>query len=148
MSGKSGDLYKNVFDYIEKQVFELKPARIMADFEAGLRNAINEYYPNAVLHGCWYHYTAAVRRKLLSLSMYELIMNVPSARIIYRMMLSLPLLPEKFIQTGFDIIKMEARERKLHQAYKEMFKYFEIFWMQLVRLYHMLHVLYNCIQLL
>lgn len=61
MSNKTANLYRKVFQYIEINVFELRPSRFMTDFEAGLRKAINECYPGVPLHFC-----AVVRRKLLS----------------------------------------------------------------------------------
>lgn len=133
MSGKSAELYKQVFQYIENNVFKMKPSQFMTDFEAGMRKAIEECYPNAILHGCWYHFCAAIRRKLVTLQLYQLIVEVPSAMAIYRMILNLPLLPSEFILEGFQVIKKIARDRKLYKQFKSLFEYFENFWLQLVR---------------
>lgn len=131
MSGKSATLYEQVFAYIEK-IFELKPKRFMTDFESGLRAAIKKCYPHAALHGCWYHYCASLRRKLLDLHMHNLIANNPSARAIYRKMLSIPLLPPEYIEQGYFLIKEEARSNKLINKFSAFFKYFESFWLNLV----------------
>lgn len=139
MSGKSAELYKEVFDFIEKKLFQLKPAMFMTDFEAGLRKAINEFYPMAILHGCWYHFCAAVRRKCMSFNMYRLISKVPNAKIIYRMILSLPLLPPESILNGYNIVKQVATEKKLSKEFKKIFEYFEQYWLPLVSFF-----LLNC----
>lgn len=135
MSGKTADLYKKVFDFIEKNLIRLNPAQFMTDFEAGMRKTINEFYPNAVLYGCWYHFCAAVRRKFLSLDMYELITKVPAAKSIYRMIISLPLLPEESILNGYNIVKQEAIEKNLDKQFKEIFEYFEQYWLHQVSFY-------------
>lgn len=132
MSGKSGELYKQVFDFIEKNLFKLKPAKFMADFEAGLRNAINEFYPDAVLCGCWFHFCAAVRRKFLSLQLHDLIKEVPAAKKIYRKILSLPLLPAELILNGYNLVKEEAKRNNLNKDFKAIFNYFEQYWLRLV----------------
>lgn len=132
MSSKKAELYKEVFDYLEKKLIRLNPASFMADFEAGLRKAINEYYPEAILFGCWFHFCAAVRRKCLSFNMHKLITTVPAARSIYRMILSLPLLPSNSILEGYEIVKREATSEGLDKEFQKIFKYFEEFWLFLV----------------
>lgn len=142
MSGKSTSLYEEVFKYIEEKIFQLKPSRFMADFEAGLRKAIKSIYPDATLHGCWYHFCAAIRRKLLKFGLYQLIVNEPLARFIYRSILSLPLLPPKSILAGYNIIKREAKNNGLYAQFKQMFDYFESFWLALVSKTLLLFTLY------
>lgn len=133
MTGKSTALYLSVFEYIENKVFKLKPTQFMADFGSGLRSAINRFWPDAILRGCWYHFTAAIRRKLLSLHLYKLIEENSKAKFIYHAIHNLPLLPPEFILDGYNLIKIEAETYDLYNAFKEMFRYFESFWLTLVR---------------
>lgn len=133
MSDKCADTYKKVFMYIESNVFKLRPAHFMTDFETGMRKAIRECYPDVILHGCWYHFCAAVRRKLLSFNLYQLIVEIPTAMVLYRMLICLPLLPHEFILEGYRIIKEEAKAKKLYKQFSPLFKYFESFWLELVR---------------
>lgn len=132
MSGKDAELYKEVFDYIEEKVFALNPASFMTDFEAGMRKAIVEKWKNAKLHGCWYHYCAAVRRRIGSLHLFRLLAENDDAMEIYRQLLSLPLLPAEMIEEGYISIKKLAREKRLFKEFRDFFTYFEGFWMQLV----------------
>lgn len=134
LSGKSCDLYLEVFKYIENNIFKLKPTRFMADFESGLRKAINEYYPQAILNGCWYHFCACIRRYFLSHQLYELICDVPIANVIYRSMMNLPLLPPESILAGYNIVKRWAKDNKLMKEFKPIFAYFDSFWMAMVSL--------------
>lgn len=107
MTKKTTESYIAVFKYIEDNLFKLKPANFMTDFEAGLRKAILICYPTIPLHGCWYHYCSAVRRKALHLGLFSLLRDDLSARAIYKKLLNLPLLPSDHIVPGFEIIKKE-----------------------------------------
>lgn len=132
MTDKKTKTYQKVFKYIEDNVFKLQPAQFMADFETGLRKAITSYFPDAPLYGCWYHYSASIRRRLMTLNMHRVITDDPAGLMIYRMMLSLPLLPRERILDGFDFVKNESRKNGLFKAFKEFFKYFNEFWIHLV----------------
>lgn len=132
MTRKTAEAYEAVFSYIEDNLFNMRLAMFMADFEGGIRKAINNCYPDAILRGCWYHYSAAIRRKCLSLNLYDLITDHPEVRILFKMILNLPLLPPEKILEGFSITKNTARDGKLNQEFGAVFKYFESFWLQLV----------------
>lgn len=135
MSGKDTRLYKEVFNYIEENVFKLMPSSFMTDFEAGLRRAIHEHWQSIrelKLYSCWYHYCAAIRRRIRTLQLLELIADNSDARKIYRKLLSLPLLPTELIEHGYQLIKEDARAKNLLKAFRKFFQYFESFWLNLV----------------
>lgn len=132
MTNKSTEAYTDVFEYIEKNIFNLKPASFMTDFEGGMRAAINQCYPDAVLHGCWYHYKAAVRRRCVVEGLYKMITENPSVRTVYRMLLNLPLLPPDSIERGFDITVATSRSMKVFKFFKKIFEYFRGYWIVVV----------------
>lgn len=145
MTGKSADEYMAVLKYIEDYIFKLKPAKFMADFESGIRKAIGDFYPNASLHGCWYHYCAAIRRKALKLGLYNLLKCNSDARSIYKQILSLPLLPSnKFVQ-GFELIEQETRNVRLQKEFTAFFKYFKSFWLKMVCSYYYFNAIIDTI---
>lgn len=92
----------------EAKIFKMKPAEFIADFEGGVRKAVNTFYPDAVLHGCWYHYKVAIRMKFMKLSLFDLITHDSNANILYGMVQNLPLLPPEKILEGYAIIKNRA----------------------------------------
>lgn len=135
MSGKAANLYEEVFNFIEKRIFSLRPSKFMTDFEAGLRKALSKVYPGITLHGCWYHFVAAVRRRFLSYHLYELIKDEPNVKFIYRSLLNLPLLPPEAILNGYNLIKREAMKSGFYKQLKPMLDYFESFWLALVSIF-------------
>lgn len=132
MTRNTTKAYKLVIQYIEDNIFKLRPAKFITDFEAPMRKAIKECYPGVELHGCWYHYCAAIRRKVVSLGLYDLVKNDWNARSIYRKLKSWPLLPSNRTIEGFKIIEEETRNFGLHKDFKAFFTYFKGFWLQLV----------------
>lgn len=133
MTDQTAESYMAIFDYIEKNIFKLGPSQFMTDFEAALRSAINRFYPKAILNGCWYHFSASIRRRFMSVNLYSIITDNLAARSIYRKILCLPLLLAHSIIGGFEFIKNEARENKLYKTFKIFFDYFHTYWMRLVR---------------
>lgn len=115
----------------------------MTDFEASMRKAIIKCYPNVALHGCWFHYCAAIRRKALSLGLYDLLKNNWNARSIYRKLKSWPLLPSSKTVEGFELIEEETRNVGLHKDFETFLIYFKNYWLKLVYFIHLsIHPLY------
>lgn len=128
MSSKTTVCYESIFKFIETNVFKLEPGEFVTDFELGMRAAINKCYPTVPLRGCWYHYCAALRKKLLKLGLHDLLKSNALARIIKIELMSLPLLPAEYFKEGYEYIKTSAKTWKLSASFKEMFAYFENYW--------------------
>ncbi|XP_076546602.1 uncharacterized protein LOC143305731 [Osmia lignaria lignaria] len=75
---------------------------IMSDYEIAAVKAVCKFFPNAHIHGCWFHYCQTVLRKWRKFGLT----NAPN--IVVRMTMSLPLLPEMKFQEGLLIIQREA----------------------------------------
>lgn len=124
--------YKAVFKYIEDNIFKLKPTRFMADFEAAMRKAITEFYPSAILHGCWFHFCAAIRKRALSLGFYALMKENSAAWTILKMLMCLLLLPADKIVDGFHSIVNLSIKIDLFNKFKKLFAYFNSYWLTVV----------------
>lgn len=138
MTSRSNECYTAVFKYIEQHIFELKPDEIITDFEAGLRIAVNQYYPRAILRGCWYHYCAKIREKFSKLGLSTLIKNNPFARLIKYELMNLPLLPAEYFSQGYSHIQRLARNHNLEGQLRKIFEYFD-YWIEQV-LSHLWHL--------
>ena len=65
MTGKSGALYNAVFLKIKDELPDtVNPETIMCDFEPALQNGLSLIFPDAVVTGCWFHYSQV--RKIIS----------------------------------------------------------------------------------
>lgn len=135
MTNKDTESYSRVFRFIEEKLFNLEPAEFITDFEGGMRKAIERCYPHARLRGCWFHYSAALRKKLLNLGLNKLIKGDDNARSIKKMMMSLPLLPEDDFMQGYNHIKSLAYKWQLLREFRPFFLYFEQYWILQVSLF-------------
>lgn len=136
MTKRTNKAYREVFKYIESNIFKLKPALIITDFEKGMRKAINGFYKKVKLHGCWFHYDRAIQKycRMNPKLKRTLKMNA-NARDILRQLLSLPLLPPgKFIE-GYKAIERKARNWRVYHPLIDLFRYFNKFWMKQVCLF-------------
>lgn len=105
MTRKTSACYKHVFRLIEKKVMKLQTSEFITDFEQGMRKAISKMYAKATLRGCWYHYSAAVNKKVKQLDLNKLMKINNSANTIKKMVLNLPLLPASQFMIGYRYIK-------------------------------------------
>lgn len=122
-----------MFQYIETNIFKLQPKEMMTDFERGLRNSIKSVYPNVILRGCWFHYCSAMRKKVLQMGLRSLINHNRIAKLLYKEIMSLPLLPSAKLVNGYVHIKKIARDNGLLQPFAEFFHYYQSFWLLEVR---------------
>lgn len=128
MTKRTTECYNAVFEFIEKRLLKLEPDEFITDFEQAMRNAIQKRYPNAVLRGCWYHFCAAIRKKMMSLGLHSLLKSNSKAAKIKIMLMNLPLLPAKHFSEGYQHIKCKARKYGLLQKFQKFFVYFENYW--------------------
>lgn len=134
MTNRTNECYSAVFKYIEDYIFKLEPDEIITDFEGGLRLAINKYFPQAVLRGCWFHYCKKLREKFIKLGLSSLLKDNPKATLIKYELMNLPLLPSKYFNQGFNHIKHLSRSYGLETKLCKVFEYFQ-YWIQQVKLF-------------
>jgi MULE transposase domain len=83
MTCKATGLYIEVFRRL-RALFQLDPTMINTDFEAALTKALKEVFPNAKIHGCFFHFAQAVFRAIMGPSkMKFLIICFPSKFLAY-----------------------------------------------------------------
>lgn len=132
MSNRTAESYSEVFNFIEKNIFNLNPLEMMTDFEAGMRNAIRKCYPGAALRGCWFHYSDAIRKRFLKLGLHSILKSSSDARLIKYQLMSLPLLPAQNFEEGYLHVKNTAIEYNLTEDLKPIFLYYENYWLDQV----------------
>lgn len=143
MTNKTSTCYQSVFKFIEKNVLKLEPDEIITDFERGLRHAIREYFPKTRLRGCWYHYCAALRKRLLKQLGYKLFKSNQQATILKKQLMCLPLLPTGHFNDGYQHIKRKAAEWGLANNFEKFFKYFEKYWFAEVKYFKLTLLISN-----
>lgn len=136
MSKKSQNAYRQVFDYIEKFVFELSTvASFTTDYELAMRAAIAAINPTAELFACHFHFAQACKRRASQIDGFvNLVRSNKQVESIYYRLLCLPLLPGEYITKAFNALKAEARAIK-SRALRLFLSYYERQWMEKVNSY-------------
>lgn len=102
MSGKRSKDYKAVLN----AVLEILPAEpnvssFVVDFEAGLWKALRSVFDDPVIHGCAYHFTQALWRKVQELGLQTLYCKRDNVYKIVKKVLALQFLPHEDIREAF-----------------------------------------------
>jgi hypothetical protein len=83
----------------------------MLDFEKAVWLAIGKKWTHVTLRGCFFHWTQAVERRIDAEKLTHL-NTTPDDRRICRLLLALPLIPEKLITVQFNNIKSQVKIAK------------------------------------
>ncbi|KAL9955296.1 hypothetical protein ACROYT_G036599 [Oculina patagonica] len=109
MSGRNKGDYREVL----KKILEIVPSapavkQITLDFEQATWAALREVFPDAKLHGCVFHWTQALWRKVQDLGLQSAYHHDRGTHAFIRKMMALPFLPEKEIQPMFQSLQRSA----------------------------------------
>ncbi|XP_049886684.1 uncharacterized protein LOC126381225 [Pectinophora gossypiella] len=63
LPNKTQETYKRLFNLIKEKNPDFRPTNFKIDFEKAAINAINEIFPEAVVNGCFFHYSQAIWKK-------------------------------------------------------------------------------------
>lgn len=135
MSNRTAESYLAVFEYIEKNVFQLEPASLMTDWELGMRKALSLCYPRCILRGCWFHYCKSLRKKFIKLGLASLLKADDFAKKISQQFMSLPLLPKEHFEAGLSYIKLSIPGYQLSASFRNFLAHFN-FWIRQVCKYN------------
>ena len=89
----------------------------MTDFEGALRNSLNQAFNTSSILGCWFHFTQAVRRKMQSLGLANVIEDEEGAHYLIKKVMCLPLLPAESIPDGLTQIMEENESLALYPIF-------------------------------
>ncbi|KAF6215930.1 hypothetical protein GE061_000267 [Apolygus lucorum] len=131
MEGKDKTSYEELFQEL-LDTYDLRPVKIMTDFESGLRSALRNKFPHAVLKGCWFHYAQAIIRKVRSSGFSNLLSENVGFKKCTQIMIALPLLPIEDIGAGLNYAKTYLEENGHEEPARILIPYIQKEWIQKV----------------
>ncbi|KRX12415.1 hypothetical protein T07_8104, partial [Trichinella nelsoni] len=84
---------------------DLNPDTIICDFETALIPAIQGYFPNTRVQGCYFHFCQAVHRKVGELGLKTRYRTEEETRRKIRMLLATAFLPVPHVNTGVSLLE-------------------------------------------
>ncbi|KAF7993722.1 hypothetical protein HCN44_010317 [Aphidius gifuensis] len=136
MTKKSTAAYRALFnELIDIYNNALQPNEILMDFEAALRAACLEFFPNVVITHCHFHHSQAVVEKLGSAKgkkrVNDCLKAWPRGRLFFRKLLSLILLPAHLISDAFYHL-VDSADEDIIIYFRNILTYYERQWLQRV----------------
>jgi hypothetical protein len=104
----------------------LQLLEVSLDFESAAWKGFLRVLPGIEIHGCCFHFYQAIFRKIQKLGLSKFYCNNPRIRRLCMKLMSLNLLPHRFIRSSFNNLKSQARGA-LTIA---LFNYVEKYWIK------------------
>lgn len=98
---------------------------ILTDYEVGLTNALLQEFPSTNLHGCYFHHTEAIYRKIQSLGLTNLYRDDSQVRATLRQLMALGHLPAARIGPFFENLRSNAAP-----GLETLFQYYQRYWIE------------------
>ncbi|XP_050311003.1 uncharacterized protein LOC126746707 isoform X1 [Anthonomus grandis grandis] len=98
MERRTKILYDAVFAYLRENFPQFVNINVVTDYEVALVESLRNNFPNASLHGCFFHYCQAVLRKARTLGITRQIEGRPNGRVLLKKYYCLALLPAEMIE--------------------------------------------------
>ncbi|KAE9022247.1 hypothetical protein PR001_g13187 [Phytophthora rubi] len=137
-TSKSYDTYWNLLQFVSNACGEpIKPKEVVCDFESALINAASDWFPQAAIIGCLFHFKQACKRRMLKYRLHKDQVKVAMLPGFLDMLTVID--KSKISPQGIDWVKNAIQERckKDNITYSStkwtsFWKYFERTWLKLL----------------
>ncbi|KRY25334.1 hypothetical protein T01_6361, partial [Trichinella spiralis] len=119
-----GFIFQALIDKAAVLEVDLNRDTIICDFETALMPAIQDYFPNTRVQGCYFHFCQAVHRKVSELGQKTRYHQREETRRKIRMLLATAFLPVPHVNTGVSLLEAGTTGNLL-----ALFQYFRQEWM-------------------
>ena len=128
-------VFKKIIEIVETETGEKpKVKKIMADFEIALWQAIRtlkseNYLPDIIMKGCFFHFCQAVFRKVMNYNLKKDYFNQRDSgtRVYIKWLMSLPLLPAAKMLEAFSELENNINDRRCTNL-KHLITYYKNNW--------------------
>lgn len=122
LTGKTVVHYQTLLSHIKAMVLQktgqvLNPTRIVTDFEASLRSAIQAVFPHTMVSGCFFHYCSSLWRKVQKLGLDTPYRRDASLKKNIRKIMAIAFIPPSLVRINFNLFCSSRRTQRLIQQY-------------------------------
>ncbi|XP_028967754.1 uncharacterized protein LOC114828306 [Galendromus occidentalis] len=130
MNESNADAYAWVLRCLKEKASTLEVPSYMGDWDLAIRAAVHSEFPQATLHGCWFHYSQCLVRRAGGMGLATAIRRPGLVLSRFLSFLALPLLPAPLIVSTFEYFSEQARLS--HAGFSKFLKYVESHWLNTV----------------
>ena len=120
-------LFRALRDIMSKSNLVYSPKTIVSDYETGLISAIRQELPGTEHHGCLFHFTQAIYKKLQELGLVTQYRDNINVQTYVRQLMALPFLSPTEISSTFH--RLKARSPK---CIEKLLSYFSDYWLNTI----------------
>jgi hypothetical protein len=107
MTTKTEAAYLALFEKLTDLLPQFNPATAMGDFEPASRNAIQEVFPEIEMRSCFFHFSQAVFRKIITLGLTTAFKDNHGFNRWAKAVMSLPLLPSENMFPTWNVLEQQ-----------------------------------------
>uniref|UniRef100_A0A2C9LH34 MULE transposase domain-containing protein n=1 Tax=Biomphalaria glabrata TaxID=6526 RepID=A0A2C9LH34_BIOGL len=111
LPNKEGETYRRMFEAVKELWPDLNPSSVSMDFEQAAIGALQSTYPLCAIHGCLFHLTKNMRKKLADENLLSMYNNDPEFALAARMIVALAFVPIEDLDMAVETL---ANELPLH----------------------------------
>lgn len=122
--------YDQIFDALLKVEPKLNPTDITVDFEIGVIKSLSKHFPQAAIHGCFFHFTQNVWRHIQTNGLQVPYTNDEDIAFELRLLIALAFVPEANVIEAYDQLLTtgfyaEENENEYKQQIQILLNYFQ-----------------------
>jgi hypothetical protein len=110
LPNKEGRTYLRMFEAIKDLWPHLNPSSISIDFEQAAIGAVRAMFPNCAIHGCLFHLTKNMRKKLADEGLLRRYNMDPDFALVTRMIVALSFVPIEDLDVALEALGNEIME--------------------------------------
>ena len=110
LPNKEGETYRRMFEAVKQVWPNLNPLSVSIDFEQAAIGALRSTFPNCAIHGCLFHLTKNMRRKLADESLLARYNSDPEFAVVARMIIALAFVPIEDLKDAVEALANELPE--------------------------------------
>lgn len=124
------ETYKKVLEQLSETMPGLKPSKLIVDFDLAFIYAFEEFFAECDIHGCYFHWTQCIWRKIQNLHMQQKYQNDEDFSFQIKKLLALAFVkPEDVIKFYEELIESEYYVTN-EDYLKPLLNYFETTWIR------------------
>lgn len=129
-TSKSQAVYDEIFQNLLELEPKLNPTDVMIDFEMAVIKSIQANFPEAAVHGCFFHFGQSIWRHLQSVGLQTVYTNDEDFAVQIRMLIALAFIPIPFVIEAYEQLVgtefySEERDSEHKEAIQNLLAYFQ-----------------------
>lgn len=121
LPNKTTETYNRVFSQVKALIPTAQPVTAMMDYEKAAMNSFCESFPEAEIHGCFYHLSQSIHRKMQGLGFQTRYQEDTEFATYVRMISAIAFVPLQDTVSAFEALQDSTTDADLQQ----LFDYFE-----------------------